>query len=119
MANRSQSKSPNPENDPNDAPEMKDPVQAGSSDMDERMSTQLSLTILHIFPVFWVYLFSGLLTPTPARDYKESIDKTNIINEERLRRLVPQSSKAYREPSEEEIDISWRPDPSGHPRRTF
>ncbi|KAJ5530520.1 hypothetical protein N7527_003913 [Penicillium freii] len=98
MANRSQSKSPNPENDPNDAPEMKDPVQAGSSDMDERMS---------------------LLTPTPARDYKESIDKTNIINEERLRRLVPQSSKAYREPSEEEIDISWRPDPSGHPRRTF
>ncbi|KAJ5967944.1 hypothetical protein N7501_004192 [Penicillium viridicatum] len=98
MANRSQSKSPNPENDPNDAPEMKDPVQAGSSDMDKRMN---------------------LLTPTPARDYKEAIDKTNIINEERLRRVVPQSSKAYREPSEEEIDISWRPDPSGHPRRTF
>ncbi|OQD69504.1 hypothetical protein PENPOL_c002G07423 [Penicillium polonicum] len=91
MANRSQPQNPNPENDPNDTPEMKDPVQAGSSDMDERMT----------------------------RDYKEAIDKTNIINEERLRRVVPQSSKAYREPSEEEIDISWRPDPSGHPRRTF
>ncbi|CAI7621041.1 unnamed protein product [Penicillium discolor] len=91
MANRSQSKNSNPENDPNDAPEMKDPVQAGSSDIDERMT----------------------------RDYKEAIDKTNIIIEERLRRVVPQSSMAYREPSEEEIDISWRPDPSGHPRRTF
>ncbi|KAJ5426184.1 hypothetical protein N7465_001254 [Penicillium sp. CMV-2018d] len=98
MANRSQPQNPNPENEPNDAPEMKDPVQAGSSDMDERMN---------------------LLTPTPARDYKEAIDKTNIINEERLRRVVPQSTTAYREPSEEEIDISWRPDPSGHPRRTF
>lgn len=60
-----------------------------------------------------------MLTPTTARDYKEAIDKTNIINEERLRHVKPQSSTAYREPSEEEIDISWRPDPSGHPRRTF
>ncbi|KAJ6133530.1 hypothetical protein N7471_008745 [Penicillium samsonianum] len=91
MAERSQPKSPNPEHQPNDAPEMKDPVQPGSSDIDERMT----------------------------RDYKEAIDKTNIINEERLRHVKPQSSTAYREPSEEEIDISWRPDPSGHPRRTF
>ncbi|KGO75469.1 hypothetical protein PITC_081690 [Penicillium italicum] len=91
MVNRSESKNPNPEHKPNDAPEMKDPVQPGSSDMDERMT----------------------------RDYKEAIDKSNIVNEERLRRIIPQSTTAYREPSEEEIDISWRPDPSGHPGRTF
>ncbi|KAJ5154684.1 uncharacterized protein N7500_010123 [Penicillium coprophilum] len=78
----------------NDAPEMKDPLQPGSSDIDERMTT-------------------------PARDYKEAIDKSNILNEDRLRQAMPQSSKVNQEPSEEEIDISWRPDPSGHPRRTF
>lgn len=61
MANRSQPQNPNPENDPNDAPEMKDPVQAGSSDMDERMSTQLSLTILHIFAIFWVLYLEFIL----------------------------------------------------------
>lgn len=119
MSNRSQSKNSNPENDPNDAPEMKDPVQAGSSDLDERMSTQLSSHYSPHIPYILCLSFSDLLTPTPARDYKEAIDKTHIINEERLRRVVPQSSMAYREPSEEEIDISWRPDPSGHPRRTF
>ncbi|KAJ5592336.1 hypothetical protein N7537_009240 [Penicillium hordei] len=98
MADRSQHTNFNPEVDPNDASQMKDPVQAGSSDMDERMN---------------------LLTPTPAQDYKEAIDKSNLIDEERLRRAAPQSSTAYHEPSEEENDISWRPDPSGHPRRTF
>ncbi|KAJ5519985.1 hypothetical protein N7463_000438 [Penicillium fimorum] len=81
-----------------DAPEMKDPLQPGSSDIDERMN---------------------LLTTTLARDYKEAIDKTNILNEDCLRHAKPQSSTSYQEPSEEEIDISWRPDPSGHPRRTF
>ncbi|KAG0153975.1 hypothetical protein PDIDSM_1354 [Penicillium digitatum] len=93
MVNRSPSKAIRPEHEqePNDAPEMKDPVQPGSSDIDERMT----------------------------RDYKEAIAETNIINEDRFRNVVPQSSKAYREPSEEEIEISWRPDPSGHPRRTF
>ncbi|KOS47740.1 hypothetical protein ACN38_g1228 [Penicillium nordicum] len=85
MANRMQSEASNPEND------LKDPVQANSSDIDERMT----------------------------RDYKEAIDKTDVITEESIRRIVPESSTAYREPSEEEIDISWRPDPSGHPRRTF
>ncbi|KAK4863760.1 hypothetical protein LT330_010495 [Penicillium expansum] len=93
MVNRPQSQHLNLEHEPEqiDAPEMKDSVQPGSSDIDERMT----------------------------RDYKEAIDKTNIINEERLRHVVPQSTTAYREPSEEEIDISWRPDPSGHPRRTL
>ncbi|KAJ5192323.1 hypothetical protein N7449_008465 [Penicillium cf. viridicatum] len=118
MANRSQYENSNPEADPNDASQMKDLVQTGSSDMDERMSTQPSSTILHISYIL-VSSFSDLLTPTPAQDYKEAIDKSNLINEERLRRVAPQSSLAYREPSEEEIDISWRPDPSGHPRRTF
>ncbi|KAJ5372764.1 hypothetical protein N7517_004770 [Penicillium concentricum] len=80
------------EHEQNDAPEMKDPLQPGSSDIDERMT----------------------------RDYKEAIDKTNILNnEDRLRHAKPESSTGYQEPSEEEIDISWRPDPSGHPRRTF
>lgn len=46
MAERSQPRSPNPEHQPNDAPEMKDPVQPGSSDIDERMSTQLTLNHL-------------------------------------------------------------------------
>jgi hypothetical protein len=32
---------------------------------------------------------------------------------------MPQTSTVDQEPSEKEIDISWRPDPSGHPRRTF
>lgn len=119
MANRSQSKNFYPEADPDDAPEMKDPVQAGSSDLNERMSTQLSSHHSSHIPYILGLSFPNLLTPTLARDYKEAIDKTNIINEERLRRVVPQSSTAYRQPSEEEIDISWRPDPSGHPRRTF
>lgn len=57
MSNRSQSKNSNPENDPNDAPEMKDPVQAGSSDLDERMSTPLSSHHSAHIPIFCVYLF--------------------------------------------------------------
>ncbi|KAJ5816268.1 hypothetical protein N7447_008501 [Penicillium robsamsonii] len=103
------------EHEQDDAPEMKDPLQPGSSDIDERMSTQLALT----HPAHTSYFFPDLLTTTLARDYKEAIDKTNILNEDRLRPAKPQSSRAYQEPSEEEIDISWRPDPSGHPRRTF
>ncbi|KAJ5970527.1 uncharacterized protein N7479_000445 [Penicillium vulpinum] len=79
------------EHEQNDAPEMKDPLQPGSSDIDERMT----------------------------RDYKDVIDSTNILNADRLRHAKPQSTTAYHEPTEEEIDISWRPDPSGDPRRTF
>ncbi|CAI7616340.1 unnamed protein product [Penicillium glandicola] len=91
MVNHSQTQPPKAEYEGNDAPEMKDPLQPGSSDMDERMT----------------------------RDYKEAIDKSNILNADRLRHAKPQSSTAYHEPSEDEVDISWRPDPSGHPRRTF
>ncbi|KXG46200.1 uncharacterized protein PGRI_050560 [Penicillium griseofulvum] len=82
---------PAPENEQDNAPEMTDPLQPGTFDIDERMT----------------------------RDYKEAIDKTDVINEDRLRRAMPQTSTIDQEPSEKEIDISWRPDPSGHPRRTF
>ncbi|KAJ5035770.1 hypothetical protein NUH16_003630 [Penicillium rubens] len=82
-----------PQNEQNGNSEMKDPVQPGSSssDIDERMT----------------------------RDYEKAIDETNVISEDRLRRAIPQSSTSYHEPTEDTFDISWRPDPSGHPRRTF
>ncbi|KAJ5357466.1 hypothetical protein N7541_004624 [Penicillium brevicompactum] len=71
--------------------DMQDPIEPGSTDVDERMT----------------------------RDFKDAIDRTNILDGDRLRHAKPQSSTAYNEPSENEIDISWRPDPSGHPHRTF
>ncbi|CAI7673541.1 unnamed protein product [Penicillium bialowiezense] len=74
-----------------DVQDMHDPIAPGSSDVDERMT----------------------------RDFKDAIDHANILDGDRLRHAKPQSSTAYNEPSENDIDISWRPDPSGHPRRTF
>ncbi|OQE85321.1 hypothetical protein PENNAL_c0024G06958 [Penicillium nalgiovense] len=119
MANRSNSKNPNPQNEQNGNSEMNDPVQPGSSssDIDERMSTQLALNrSAHTsVPLSFPYL----LTTSPARDYEKAIDETNVISEDRLRRAIPQSSTSYHEPTEDTFDISWRPDPSGHPRRTF
>lgn len=60
MANRMQSEASNPEND------LKDPVQANSSDIDERMSTQLPSH--HSFstysPYFGFIFFADLLTNT-------------------------------------------------------
>ncbi|EKV21063.1 hypothetical protein PDIP_10170 [Penicillium digitatum Pd1] len=52
MVNRSQSKAIRPEHEqePNDAPEMKDPVQPGSSDIDERMSTHFTKAVLCSLP---------------------------------------------------------------------
>ena len=118
MANRSNSQNQN-QNEQNDNPERKDPVQTGSSssDIDERMSTQLALNrSAHTsVPLSFPYL----LTTRPARDYEKAIDETNVISEDRLRRAIPQSSTSYHEPTEDTFDISWRPDPSGHPRRTF
>ncbi|KAJ5464216.1 hypothetical protein N7475_007351 [Penicillium sp. IBT 31633x] len=97
MANKFQSKVPKAEQESHIsdtqavAPDMKDPLQPGSSDMDERMT----------------------------RDYKDAIESTNIPSGDTLRRAKPPSATANYETTEEESDISWRPDPSGHPRRTF
>ncbi|KAJ5688288.1 hypothetical protein N7536_010907 [Penicillium majusculum] len=62
---------------------------AGSDDIDERMT----------------------------RDYKEAIDKAKA-NKDRLPHAKP-SSTGHDEPTEDGNDISWRPDPSGNPWRTF
>ncbi|KAJ5864586.1 uncharacterized protein N7529_006502 [Penicillium soppii] len=77
----------------NDSRSMQDPLEPSSSDVDERM--------------------------TSAQDFKDAIEKGNILDGDSLRHAKPQSSTAYNEPSKDDIDISWRPDPSGHPRRTF
>ncbi|KAJ5800821.1 uncharacterized protein N7518_002889 [Penicillium psychrosexuale] len=76
--------------------DMKDPVDAGSSDMDEEMTK-----------------------PIPVQDYRTLMDKTNLVDKDRVHRAKARVSKAYHQPNEEASDISWRPDPSGHPRRTF
>ncbi|KAJ5780366.1 hypothetical protein N7457_005526 [Penicillium paradoxum] len=97
MPNKSQSKVPKSEQESHimgsqvNAPEMADQPQPASSDVDETMT----------------------------RDYKEAIDQSNVLSGDALRHAKPQSSTGYYEPTEEETDISWRPDPSGHPRRTF
>ncbi|KAJ5554986.1 hypothetical protein N7535_007428 [Penicillium sp. DV-2018c] len=98
MVRTSQTKAPKSEfSSDNDAGNMKNPLQPGSSDMEERMTY----------------------------DYKEAMDdlqdttnQSNVLSGDRLRHTKPQSSTAYYEPNEDESEISWRPDPSGLPKRT-
>ncbi|KAJ5753989.1 uncharacterized protein N7511_008142 [Penicillium nucicola] len=71
---------------------IQDPIEPGSNDIDERTT----------------------------QDYKTAIERSRAFGGDRLRHAKPNTTKGYEESSDEEdIDISWRPDPSGHPRRTF
>ncbi|KAJ6087614.1 hypothetical protein N7467_006528 [Penicillium canescens] len=71
---------------------IQDPIEPGSNDIDERTT----------------------------QDYKTAIERSKAFGGDRLRRARPKKAKGDNESSDEEdVDISWRPDPSGHPYRTF
>ncbi|KAJ6163883.1 hypothetical protein N7497_003862 [Penicillium chrysogenum] len=58
------------------------------------------------------------ITSVKAQDYKEAIDRSNILSGDAGRHAEPQSSYASKEDQDAD-DIPWRPDPSGNPNRTF
>ncbi|KAJ5244742.1 hypothetical protein N7489_004838 [Penicillium chrysogenum] len=52
-----------------------------------------------------------------TQDYKEAIDRSNILSGDAGQHAEPQSSYASKEDQDAD-DIPWRPDPSGNPNRT-
>lgn len=92
-----------------DTRDMQDPLEPGSSDVDERMS-KYSLIYTKDLQSSW--------QQDLARDFKDAIENANLLDKDRIRHAMPKSSNAWNEPDNDN-DISWRPDPSGHPRRTF